>query len=464
MVAGNVILVIPDIHNLLRTSGDAYLSAADALMPVIRSNAFPIIGTTFPHEYREMIEPRSDFVGIFETVLINEISAEEAEEILVYQSLVLEQQTNVTITFGAIKMAVKLGKKYFQSVLLPRSAVDLLKSAVTTAAANREKVVDHESIIRVAETRINIPLHETSSEENQKLLKLESTIHKRIIGQEEAVKAVSDSLREYRSGLARKGGPIASFLFVGPTGVGKTELAKAISNIQFGSEAAMSRFDMTEYKEVSSIERFIGSSDGSIPGALIEEVKRKPYGLVLLDEFEKAAPEILDLFLQVLDDGRLTDGTGHTFSFDNMIIIATSNAHSDIINDSLRKGESVASVADYLKTRLTDVFKPELINRFSRVVVFHDLQMPDMQKIAVLELKKLSVSIEEKGLSLQMGDDAVQEIAKLGYDPIFGARPLRRAIDEHIRAPLAEWLLANNPPHGSEIKVTLKGDLFTFSL
>jgi ATP-dependent Clp protease ATP-binding subunit ClpC len=465
MLAGNVILIIPDIHNLVKTSGDAYLSAADALLPIIRSNRFPVLGTTYPHEYQEHIEPRSDFAGLFETVDIKEVTIEEAEEVLVYEALLLENYLKVNITFGAIKSAVSLAHKYFRNLALPGSAVDLLKSAASTARQQGEKTVDHAAVIRAAEARINVPLHEATKEENAKLLNLEATIHERLIGQEEAAKVVADALREYRSGLARKGGgPIASFLFVGPTGVGKTELAKILATIQFGSEAAMMRFDMTEYKEKESISRFIGSPDGSTPGALTEAVKKQPYGLILLDEFEKASPDILDLFLQVLDDGRLTASSGQTMSFENTIIIATSNAHSDIINDSLKKGESMASIADYLKTRLTDVFKPELINRFSRIVIFHDLKMEDMQKIAALELKKLGASLEEKGLTLQVGNDVVMAIAKLGYDPAFGARPLRRAIDEHLRAPLAQWLLKENPPRGSEIKVVLEGDKFSFQV
>jgi ATP-dependent Clp protease ATP-binding subunit ClpC len=460
-MAGNIILIIPDIHNLLKTSGAAYFSAADALLPIIRNNIFPVLGTTYPNEYRQLIEPRSDFANLFEKVEVKEVGVEEAEKILVYQALVLEHRSKKTITFAAIKTAVSLAKKYFNSSPLPGSAIELLKSAVVSTS---ERTVNHDTVIAVAESRVNVPLRTPTASENKDLLNLETTIHKRLIGQDEAVKAVSDSLRQYRSGLSERKGPIASFLFVGPTGVGKTELAKTLASIQFGSEAAMLRFDMTEYKEQASIQRFIGSPDGSMPGALTEAVKNQPYGLILLDEFEKASPEILDMFLQVLDDGRLTDSTGHTLSFENTIIIATSNAHSDLINESLRKGEPISEIAEYLKTRLTDVFKPELVNRFSRVVIFHDLKLEDMQKIAVIELRKLVNSLAERGLSLVMSPEVVTKIAKLGYDPAFGARPLRRAIDEYLRAPLAEWLLQNNPPRASEILIDVKEEKFIFSL
>ncbi len=462
-LAGNIILFIPDIHNLVKTGNAGYISAADALLPVIRNNNFPILGTTFPREYHNLIEPRSDFAGMFEAVEVKEISPEEAERVLVFQAMILEARFKITITFGAVKNAVNLAHKYFRNLLLPASAIELLKSAVTESQSRGEKIVNHESVIRAAETRFNVPLHETTKAEDEKLLNLENIIHERLVDQAEAVGAVADALRQYRSGVGRQGGPIASFLFVGPTGVGKTELAKILADVQFGSVNAMMRFDMTEYKDKESIRRFIGSPDGNISGALTEAVKKQPYGLILLDEFEKASPDILDLFLQVLDDGRLTDAEGHTESFENTIIIATSNAHSDIVNDALRRGESAASIADYLKSQLTDVFKPELLNRFSRIVIFHDLRMEDMVKISALELGKAAAALYDKGITLTFDQGVVDQMAKWGYDPAFGARPLRRAVDEHLRAPLAEWLLKEHPPRGAEVRATLSGETLTFT-
>lgn len=460
--AGNVILHIPGIHNLVKTSGNAYLSAADALLPIIHNNAFPVIGTTFPREFKQFIEPQSAFAGSFEQVNVEEVSDEEAERILVYQSMVIESQSKTAVSFGAVKMAVRLAKKYFRGTCLPGSAIDLLKSAVIMAGRRGDGMVDHEAVIAAAEARVNVPIHETGKEEAAKLLNLEAVIHERLIDQEEAVKAVADALREYRSGLVRKGGPIASFLFVGPTGVGKTELAKILASLQFGSEANMVRFDMTEYQDKQSFYRFIGSPDGSVSGALTDAIQKSPYALVLLDEFEKAFPDILDLFLQVLDDGRLTNNIGQTVDFTNTIVIATSNAHSDLINEALNRGEPMASIADYLKRRLTDVLKPELLNRFSRIVIFKDLGIEDVAKISILELAKLSGSLADRGITLKYDDSVARAIAKLGYDPAFGARPLRRAVDEHLRAPLAEYLLRENPPKGSEIKVTYAGDRFVF--
>lgn len=466
--AGNVILYIPDIHNLVRTSGTAYLSAADILMPVIMNNAFPVVGSTYPKEFKDLVAPRTDFAGVFEVIHVNEISEADAEKVLTYQSMILERERRIMVTFGAVKRAVMLAKKYFHEKFLPSSAEELLKSALVDAERRGEKVLNAERVTTVAEAKSNIPMHEAAGEEAEKLLHLEDTIHERLVDQAEAVSAVSEALRAYRSGLARKGGPIASFLFVGPTGVGKTELAKILARVQFGSSNMMARFDMTEYQDKASFTRFIGSPDGATHGALTDAVREKPYSLILLDEFEKAYPDILNLFLQVFDDGRLTDNMGRTVDFTNTIIIATSNAHSDIVNESLGKGERMADIAEYLKKRLTDVFKPELLNRFSKIVVFKNLEPADLRKIVEINLRELAESVKEQGIVLDFDPAAVAEVARLGYDPAFGARPLRRVIEEKLKAPLARAILAHTIKKGSRLKMVVAahgsagGDSFNF--
>ena len=461
--AGNVILYIPDIHNLVKTSGTAYISAADALMPVIMNNAFPVVGSTYPKEFKTAIEPRSDFVGAFEVIRVAEVSEADAEKILTYESIILEKRNKITISFGAVKRAVSLAKKYFHEKFLPSSAEELLKSALVDAEARGEKSLGPDRITAVAEARLHIPLHEAEGDEAERLLNMENVIHERLVDQEEAVKAVSESLREYRSGLVRKGGPIASFLFVGPTGVGKTELAKVLAGIQFGSERMMARFDMTEYQDKSSFTRFIGSPDGATRGALTDAVLEKPYSLILLDEFEKAYPDILNLFLQVLDDGRLTDNMGRVVDFTNTIIIATSNAHSDLINEALSKGESMGDIGEYVKKRLVDVFKPELLNRFSKIIIFKNLEPKDLGAIVEFNLKELVERVKEQGIFLEFDATAVTQIAKLGYDPAFGARPLRRVIDERVRAPLSEALLAKKIKKGDHIILKFANEKFDFT-
>lgn len=461
-MAGNIVLYIPDIHNLVKTSGQAYLSAADALMPVIMNNAFPVVGATYPKEFKQSIELRSDFIGAFEQIHVNEISPADAEKILTYESLIIEKQSRVEVSFGAIKQAVGLAKKYIHGKFLPASAEELLKSAVVEAERTGEKQIGPELVTAVVESKTHIPIREAGGAEADNLLHLEEIIHRRFIDQEEAVKAIATALREYRSGLSRRGGPIASFLFVGPTGVGKTELAKILADLQFGSEKMMTRFDMTEYQDKPSLIRFIGSPDGSTRGALTDAVIEKPYGLILLDEFEKAHPDILNLFLQVFDDGRLTDGLGRTADFTNTILIATSNAHSDIINDALGKGESMADIAEYLKARLVDVFKPELINRFSKLVVFKNLGSAELAKIVELNLKEFSSTLSDQGIAMEFDQSVISALVKLGYDPAFGARPLRRAIEEYLRAPLAEEILAKKITKGMKVRAMYVDGTFRF--
>jgi len=255
--AGNIILYIPDIHNLLKTSGQGRISAADILFPAIKANAFSVVGMTYPQEFKEYIEPNNDFVSAFEKIQVEEISEIEATRFLVYASLLLEHQHRVIISFAAVKESVQLAKKYFRQKLLPGSAEDLLKETLSDVVGKKQKLVSAADVVAVAEKRINVPIHRAGKAEAEKLLNLEDLIHERLIDQEEAVKSVANSLREYRSGLARKGGPIASFLFVGPTGVGKTELSKILAGIQFGSREMMVRFDMSEYQEKSSISRLL---------------------------------------------------------------------------------------------------------------------------------------------------------------------------------------------------------------
>ena len=359
-------------------------------------------------------------------------------------------------------MPTVLAKKYLADKLLPSSAEGLLKSAIVAAEQRGEKVLGPDLVTLVAESQVHIPLHEADQGEAEKLLHIEDVVHERLIDQEEAVTAVAEALREYRSGLARQGGPIASFLFVGPTGVGKTELAKILTKIQFGSEKMMVRFDMTEYQDKESFTRFIGSPDGKMSGALTDAIREKPYSLVLLDEFEKAFPDILNLFLQVFDDGRLTDNLGRTIDFTNTIIIATSNAHSDIINEALGKGEGMADIEGYLKSRLSDVFKPELLNRFSKIIVFKNLMPADLQKIVALNLADLAALVKAQGIYIDFDPTAILEIVKLGYDPAFGARPLRRMIDEKIKAPLSSAILGKTITKGDRVKLVYENDAFSF--
>jgi ATP-dependent Clp protease ATP-binding subunit ClpA len=429
---------------------------------LVISNDFPTIGTTYPREYKQLIETDSVFASAFQEIQVDEISEDEAERIMVYDSVILEGIYHVTITYSAIKSAVQLAKRYFRTKLLPSSADDLLKEALSEASRNGDKSINGESVSKIAEKRAKIPMHQAGAAEREQLLQMEDIIHEHFIDQEVAVRSVSRALREYRSGLVRKGGPISAFLFVGPTGVGKTELSKILAKVQFGSENAMIRLDMSEYQDKGSVMRLIGSPDGAVAGILTDAIIERPYTHVLLDEFEKASPDILNLFLQVFDDGRLTDNLGRTVSFQNTIIIATSNAHSDFIKSELSQGRTMEEVASTFKDKLTDVFHPELLNRMT-VIVFRNLSQGDIVNIARFQIDELKDTLkEEKGIELSVSDEATSKLAEWGYDPIFGARPLREVMSEKLRGPLSEMILSETLERGAVINAVMDGDKIIF--
>lgn len=465
VLAGNIVLFLPNVHDLFRFAGKGAVNPIDILLPVITNQTIPTICETFPREFTQYIEPRTDFLEQFEKVPVEEISEGEAVRFLVYSSILLERQYRIVITFHALRKAVHLAHRYFREKMLPGSALDLLKQALAKASAERLSALTEDVVVAVAETQSRIPIEHAKGAEVEKLLNLESIIHEKLVNQEAAVKAVARALREYRSGLARKSGPIATFLFVGPTGVGKTELAKILAATQFGSKNLMLRFDMSEYQEKSSIQRLIGTPGGDRSGALTEAVQRTPYSLVLLDEFEKAHPDILNLFLQVFDDGRLTDSVGRTVDFSNTIIIATSNAHSVFIQEEVRKRKTTLDIADELKKKLTEFFRPELLNRFSDIIVFRNLTVDEVATIAGFLVREVGEALQEShGITLTATPEAVKKLAELGYDPAFGARPLRSVVSERVRSVLAEKLLRKEIDRGNALTLTLEGGSLQFRI
>ncbi|PIT92462.1 MAG: hypothetical protein COU08_02275 [Candidatus Harrisonbacteria bacterium CG10_big_fil_rev_8_21_14_0_10_42_17] len=461
----NVVVYIPDVHALVKTSGIMKLNAADVLLPEIKNGAFPVIGATTPKDYKRYLEENSEFTGMFESIHVDELSEEETVQFLVFSSVLLEAEYGILIGIKAIKKTVALAHKFFRQKLMPESAEDLLKEILAHVVQQEKTVLTVDDVVSFVEKKTNIPIQKAGAEEAEALLHLEDIIHKSFIDQEEAVTAVAQALREYRAGLSRKGGPIASFLFVGPTGVGKTELSKLLAQFQFGSPNAMVRFDMPEYQEQQSVDRLIGSPDGKVRGSLTDQIWQQPFSLILLDEFEKAHPDILNLFLQVLDDGRLTDNLERVVDFQNTIIIATSNARSDIINEALQASQSIAAISDYLKRKLVDVFKPELLNRFSTIIAFKNLSPSDIKRIAGLKLQELAQDIEEaQGIHFQFDATVQDSIGSLGFDKMFGARPLRKTIEDKLRSPLADMILRNEVKRGDTIHVTFEQGAFHFNV
>jgi len=464
--AGNIILYIPNIYNLKQTNiENTGINAADFLKQIFQSSLVPVIGSTTGLEYHTIIEKDAEFCNIFEKVKLEEISESEAIKILSYEALALEKQSKVVITYKAIKRAVGLAKRYITDKLLPSSASDLLKEAISYIKASRRKIVTEDDIIMLVENKTNIPVSKVTKNESESLLNLETTIHKKLIDQEEAVKAVSNALREYRAGLAKTNGPIATFLFVGPTGVGKTELSKILADTYFGSVDKMIRFDMSEFQDEESISRFIGSSDGKISGLLTEAIKNSPFSLILLDEFEKANSKILNLFLAVFDEGRLTDVTGRLVDFKNSIIICTSNALSDYIKEELDKGTDYVSLTNMIKNKLTNVYRPELLNRFSKILVFKPLLQEHILQIAKLNVEKLkTLLLKEQGIYLELTDEVVLKLSEMGFDPVFGARPLEGVIRDNIRAKLSEAILKNELVKNDKAIMSIENNEFVLKV
>jgi ATP-dependent Clp protease ATP-binding subunit ClpC len=466
-LAGNIILFIPNIHDLFKSiSGEENsFTAMDILLPVIKSTDTPIIGSTYPQEYKQYIERKSDFIEQFEKINVNEVTQEEAIRILIYHCLILENKYDIYITLRAIKESVYLAYRYLHHKPLPSSALDLIKQSLVRVEEKKEKILTKNEIVKLTQEISHIPIEQAKDKEIEKLLNLEEIIHQRLINQNNAVEAVSRALREYRSGLSKKGSPIATFLFVGPTGVGKTELSKILAKIQFGSRDKMIRIDMSEYQDEESINRLIGYPNGKKGGNLTEAVTENPYSLILLDEFEKAHPDILNLFLQVFDDGRLTDSLDRTVSFENTIIIATSNAHSNYIKEQIEKGTSVKDIEKELKGKLTENFRPELLNRFSNVLVFRSLKKDEIKKITEILINEISESIKEThGIKIIVDDSAITKITNLGYSAVFGARPLREEISKNIKSPLAEKILRGEINRGNTVNINHNGDDFIFQI
>lgn len=454
--AGNVALYIPDAHLLEKGSREGEISLGDVFAPILKSGLFPVVATTSPKEYTQFIDSRPTLADTFEVIRMQELSQQDAIRLLAYSALILEKKYRITITFSAVKKAVIYAAKYMHFKPLPSSAQELLQETVADGAQRGEKHIRGEHVTTIIERKIHMPVQLAAGIEAKQLLKLEETIHSAYIDQDEAVSAVARALRAHRSGLGRKDGPIASFLFVGPTGVGKTELTKILAKLYFGAESFMLRFDMSEYQEKESVVRFIGSSDGKVAGQLTEAVLHQPYSIILLDEFEKAHPDILNLFLQVFDDGRLTDSSGRTVDFRNAIIISTSNAHSVLVQQYVQEHSSIDGLAEELKGKLSEYFKPELINRFSDIIIFKPLSREDLEKIVELLLGSLQKTVQEThAITIIFSQPAKEKIAHIGYDPAFGARPLRKAIDMNVTSVLSEKILAGQIHKGDSIEVTL---------
>lgn len=449
--AQNIIIVIEEIHELGMGEVGAAFNLYSLMEPFLEQDAFQFIGTTEAESYSKILEKNASFARMFRKIELEPATPLDTISILEDRSIEAERKLKIKVSLLAVKTAVELSQKLIHDRCLPDSAIAVLKEALTEAVSGW---VTKDTIKKVVSSRVKVPLMDVGTAERGRLLNLEAEIHKGLIDQEQAVKAVSDSLRRAATGMGENGRPIGSFLFVGPTGVGKTELAKTLAQVYFKTSGAFLRFDMSEYQNPESVARLIGGAGEG--GLLTEGVRNRPYGLILLDEFEKASEKILTLFLQVLDDGRLTDGAGRLVSFDNTIIIATSNAGSLLIAQGLQAGRSLDQIDQEVEGELLKVFKPELVNRFDEVVLFKPLSEADLERIVRLKLTALQTQLKNNGYLIEFDPAVISELAKKGFDPVLGARPLRRLIQDTLEANFSKLILEGKLEKGAIFKAGME--------
>lgn len=523
-----LILFIDELHTIVGAGGagqEGGLDVSNVIKPHLARGEMHLIGATTLNEYQKYIEKDSALERRFQPVFVPEPTVEQTIEILRGLRDRYEAHHKVKITDEATVAAADLSDRYITNRFLPDKAIDLIdqaasrvrimstsrtsevkkmeseisrlnreaeystsrkefdkakelqseiqqledqKDEVTTKLRMERGVttaeVKAEHIAQVVSKLTGIPVTELTQEEKEKLLKMEEKLHERVVGQEEAIRAVSDAIRRSRAGLSEGARPIASFIFLGPTGVGKTELAKSLAWLVFGDEDAITRIDMSEYMERYSVSRLIGAPPGYVGyeegGQLTEAVRRRPYSVILLDEIEKAHPEVHNLLLQVLDDGRLTDGKGRVVDFTNTIIIATSNLGSDLIQQNLAVKNGKEKSYDELKDLLLEVlrkhFRPEFLNRVDEIIIFKSLTREEIKLVTTFQLEKVKRMARSQGVELEFDDDVVTYIATIGYIPEFGARELRRVIQNEVETKLAKLLLEGEIKQGDRVKVGYK--------
>ncbi len=455
--AGNTILFIDEIQELVPARAqESQHSVAGIFLPYVLESKFPIIGTITYADYKRYFYSRESLRQSFNSIEVHEVSPQAAFEIILTMLEDLENKYNIHVTFPAILSSIELAQRYIHDRKLPDSAVNIIESACASASHEGKKILTADKISEVVTQQTNIPVEDVSTEEATKLLNLEEKMKAKVIGQDEAVHQVVEALKRARADVRDPNKPIGTFLFLGPTGVGKTHLAKTLSKEYFGSEAELIRLDMSEFKDIASMQKILGSSDIS-EGAqtattLLDKVKRNPFATILLDEIEKAHPQVLDLFLQLLDEGRLTSSSGETVTFNNTIIISTSNIGSKILLDTLKQDEDMFEVAkDKVMLELRQKVRVEFLNRFDKIIVFSPHDMENLAKIAVLLLKELKARMINKDITIEWTPAIPHLIASKAHEPGLGARPLRRYIQDHVEGHLATQMLHQNIRAGDKL-------------
>ncbi len=527
---GNVILFIDEIHTIIGAgAAEGAIDAANILKPALARGEIQLIGATTINEYRKYIEKDAALERRFQSVMVGEPTIEDTVKILKGLRPKYEAHHGVKISDSALESAAKLSSRYITDRFLPDKAIDLVDEAASrtklqtfTVSPDMKKAEDklksissekqeainsqdferaaslrdeektlkeeydkmreewqntHSSSKEITESDIaaiisswtNIPVDKLKEEESERLRNLENVLHERVIGQNDAVNAISRAIRRGRVGLKDPKRPIGSFIFLGPTGVGKTELSKALAEALFGDENAMIRVDMSEFMEKHSVSKLVGSPPGYVgyddAGQLTEKVRRKPYSVILFDEIEKAHPDVFNILLQVLEDGILTDSQGRRVDFRNTVIIMTSNVGAGKLTQAKRVGFGDENTNTEIKKNVMDdlkkTFRPEFLNRLDEIIVFNQLTEDEIKEIAKIMTKSVSERMKDNGIDVSFNDSAITLLSKEGFDPVYGARPLRRAITSKIEDLLAEEMLSGNIEKGDKISISAKGDKFT---